>query len=93
MPSNYDVFILPATELSLSAKMHSQYCNGKEKPSSPQNTLNNYAEKWQISKTSEAFARKLDENDPLNHVRKEFYYPKVGTLPKGIFIYEGIFSI
>ena len=86
MPSNHDTIILSMSEVTLSAKMDSQYCNGKEEKLSPQDILNNYANKWQISMTNEAFARKLDENDPLRHLRDEFYYPKIRSLPKGTFI-------
>lgn len=83
MLSIYDTVILPTIELPSSAKMDKHNCNEKDQP---QDILNNRAEKWQLSITSEAFARKLDENDPLRHVRDEFYYPKAGGLPKGIFI-------
>ena len=91
MPSTHDTIILPTIELTLGAKMHSHNCNGKDHQQTPQDILNNQAEKWQISITSEEFARKLDENDPLHHVRDEFYFPKIGGLPKGIFIYDTIF--
>jgi hypothetical protein len=93
MPSNHDTLILPMTQLILSAKMNNHNCNGKYEQFTPQDILNNQAEKWQISITSEAFARKLDENDPLRHVRDEFYYPKIGTLPNGIFIYHRFSTI
>jgi hypothetical protein len=86
MLSIYDTVILPTVELPLSVKMDKHNCNEKNQQLNPQDILNNRAEKWQLSITSEAFARKLDENDPLRHVRDEFYYPKVGGLPKGIFI-------
>lgn len=34
--------------------------------------------------TSYDFAEVLDEVDPLKHLRQEFFYPKMKTLPKGI---------
>jgi hypothetical protein len=88
MPSPHDISKLPAGVLTLSANMHTHNYNGKNQKLSPQDILNNQAEKWQIPITSEAFARKLDENDPLRHVRDEFYYPKIGNLRQGIFIYN-----
>lgn len=93
MPSNQEILILPSTDLILNAKMHSHNCNGKEQNVNPQDILQNYAKKWQIPITSEAFARRLDENDPLNHVRDEFYYPKVGTLPKSKYMCEKFSNI
>ncbi len=92
MPSNHDIFILPLSELTISAKMNGFHCNEQDQSLTPQDILNNQSEKWQISITSEAFARKLDETDPLRHVRDEFYYPKKGTLPKGIFIHYNLFD-
>jgi kynureninase len=93
MPCNQDTFILPTIELTFSAKMYNHNCNGQNHQLTPQDSLNNQAEKWQISITSEAFARKLDENDPLRHVRDEFYFPKSGGLPKGMFISDKLFNI
>lgn len=87
MPSTDDRFILSNTGLALSTEMDTHLCNGKSQQLTPQDNLDEYAEKWQISITSEEFARKLDEIDPLRHVREEFYYPKKGTLPKSIFKY------
>ena len=49
----------------------------------PRDVLGNYAKKWQVQSDSEAFARKLDENDPLQSMRDEFFIPKMGTLPTG----------
>jgi hypothetical protein len=88
MPSNHDILILPMSELTLGAKMNSPHCNGVDENLMPQDILDNQAEKWQISITSEAFARQLDENDSLNHLRDEFYYPKIKSLPKGVFIFD-----
>lgn len=88
MPSNHDMLILPTPELTLSAKMNSHHCNGVDEKLTPQDILDNQAEQWQIPITSEAFARQLDENDSLSHVRDEFYYPKINSLPKGIFILD-----
>jgi hypothetical protein len=93
MPSNNDILILPIAELTLSTKMNNHDCNGICQELTPQDILNNHAEQWQIPIASEAFARKLDENDPLHHVRDEFYIPKNRTLPKGIFIYNKFFNM
>ncbi|CAF0746055.1 unnamed protein product [Rotaria sordida] len=49
---------------------------------SPQDILNHLSKKWNVSITSEEFARKLDENDSLRNLRDEFYLPKLGSLPK-----------
>lgn len=61
------------------------HSNGTDSILSPQTMLNDQAEKWQVSLTSEEFARKMDENDELHHLRNEFHYPKKGTLAKGLF--------
>jgi hypothetical protein len=86
MPSIYDTVILPTIKLTLSAKMDNHNSNGTDQQLNPQDILNHHAEKWQTPLTSEAFAQKLDKIDPLQHVRDEFYIPKVGGLPKGISI-------
>ncbi|CAF4088260.1 unnamed protein product [Rotaria sp. Silwood2] len=57
-------------------------CNAKCQQLTPQDILNQLSEKWNVSITSEEFARKLDENDSLRSLRDEFYVPKVGGLPK-----------
>ena len=93
MPSHHDLFILPTTELPFSTKMNTHISNEKKLQLNPQDILQNQAEKWQISITSEEFARKLDETDSLRHMRDEFYYPKNGTLPKGNVKYHISFSI
>lgn len=86
MPSIDQLFILSNAELSVEVDMKAQCCNGRNQTSSPpQEILNERAEKWQLTLNSEVFARKLDENDELRHVRDEFYYPKKETLPKGMF--------
>ncbi|UJR33886.1 hypothetical protein I4U23_021307 [Adineta vaga] len=81
MPSIDDTIVLSTATLSLSAKMATHNCNGNHSLSNPQDILKNQAEKWKISLTNEAFARKLDENDSLRHVRDEFLIPKIGDLP------------
>jgi hypothetical protein len=91
MPSNDDILILPTIELTLSDKMNSHHDNDQNEKLTPQDILNNQAKKWQIPITSEAFAQKLDEKDSLHHVRDEFYFPKMGGLPKGIFIFKKFF--
>jgi kynureninase len=48
----------------------------------PHDVLDSYAQKWQVQTNSEAFAHKLDENDPLRRMREEFFIPKMATLPK-----------
>lgn len=88
MPSIDQLFILSSSELSVETNMKAQECNGVNQTSSPQKMLNEQANKWKLALNSEAFARKLDENDELRHMRGEFYYPKKDTLPKGMFISE-----
>ena len=66
--------------------MNCHHCTGVNSILSPQETLNEQVEKWKVSLNSEEFARKLDENDDLHHLRDEFYYPKKGTLPKGMLV-------
>ncbi|CAF4490258.1 unnamed protein product [Rotaria socialis] len=62
--------------------MKAANCNGKDEELTPQNILNELSEKWKIPLVSEAFARKLDENDTLNYIRDEFHFPKLTSLPK-----------
>ncbi|CAF1215889.1 unnamed protein product [Adineta ricciae] len=81
MPSIDDTVILSTTALSLSAKMSNQHCNGDHQSITPQGILEQQAEKWQVPLTSKAFAHKLDEIDPLKHMRDEFVIPTVGDLP------------
>ena len=85
MPSIDDRVILSTTALSLSANMSNQHCNGDHQSITPQDILEKQAEKWQVSLTSKAFAHKLDETDPLKHMRDEFVIPKIGDLPNGTF--------
>jgi len=82
MPSNNDIHILSSSQLTVSSPMSELVCNGKDLHLTPQDLLENQANKWQVSMTDEQFARKLDENDPLKSFRNEFFYPKVGTLPR-----------
>lgn len=64
-------------------------CNReKEEELHPQNILSQWATEWNTPMGSEAFARKLDENDPLKHFRNEFYFPKLEKLPKGMNLYS-----
>jgi len=35
--------------------------------------------------TSEEFAKKMDSEDPLEYIRKKFAYPKMVTIPNGLF--------
>ncbi|CAF0737466.1 unnamed protein product [Rotaria sordida] len=56
--------------------------HGPGQQSSPQDILNHLSKKWNVSITSEEFARKLDEKDSLRNLRDEFYLPKLGSLPK-----------
>jgi hypothetical protein len=93
MPSTHNTIISPTIELTISEKMIRHCCNEIGQHSSPQDILNSQAKKWQTQLTSEAFASKLDENDPLRCIRDEFYIPKIGGLPKGIYIYILLFHI
>lgn len=77
MPSN-----LPIT-VSDTNQTHCESTTTKD-DRTPRDTLNSYAEQWGLEFTNEAFARKLDQIDPLQHLRNEFYIPKLRTLPKGI---------
>ena len=88
MPSNDQLFILSGSELSVETNMKAQECNGVHQTTSSQEILNEQAKKWQLTLNSEEFARKLDENDELRHMRDEFHYPKKETLPKGISIFD-----
>ena len=91
MPSNNDIHILSSSQLTVSSPMSELVCNGKDLHLTPQDLLENQANKWQVSMTDEQFARKLDENDPLKSFRNEFFYPKVGTLPRGILLINNQF--
>ncbi|CAF0728622.1 unnamed protein product [Adineta steineri] len=86
MPSLWAEVISPKIKTLLGKKMDNDIYNKQNQQLHPQDILKNQAEKWQISLTSEQFARKLDETDPLQHTRNEFYVPKIGTLPHGEFI-------
>ncbi|CAF0812466.1 unnamed protein product [Didymodactylos carnosus] len=47
-----------------------------------QNYLLEKSQEWNVELKSEVFAKKMDLNDPLQYLRGEFYYPKMGGLPK-----------
>ena len=83
MPSHHDMLILPTSELTLSTKMNSNHCNGFDEKLPPQETLEHKAEELGVSLRSEQFALELDQDDSLKHLRNEFRYPKIATLPKG----------
>lgn len=85
MPSTHSTIGLPNIELAVGEKMalrteHDQIAESKQ---TPRQALDERANTWQLETTSEAFAHKLDEIDPLRHVRQEFFVPKMSTLPKG----------
>jgi hypothetical protein len=70
-------------ELNVGTKS-SNDCNlADQQERMPRDVLNQYAKQWQVEPNSERFAQKLDEIDPLRHVRQEFLFPKLSTLPKG----------
>lgn len=52
---------------------------------SPQSFLNTKSDQWQINLNSEEFATIMDNHDPLGYVRQEFHYPKMSTLPYGLY--------
>jgi hypothetical protein len=52
---------------------------------SPQSFLNIKSNQWQLKLNCEQFAKVMDEQDPLGYMRAEFFYPKMATLPKGLF--------
>ena len=90
MPLVDSTVVSSTIETQLNTKTNSSAYNKTCHSLTLEDALNYQSEKWDIPITSEAFARKLDENDPLRHIRNEFFYPKNRTLPKGIFI--NIFS-
>lgn len=76
---------LRVAEVALDSKMNSHACNGIDKSLlTPQDILNQKSEQWRTPMTSEDFARKLDEDDPLRSIRDEFHFPKMSRLPEGI---------
>ena len=52
---------------------------------SAQSFLDTKSHQWQLQLNTEQFARYMDNVDPLAHMRKEFFYPKKGTLPNGLY--------
>ena len=85
MPSTHSTIGSPNIELAVSEKMslRAEHDRIAEPQQTPRQTLDEHAQKWQLETASEAFAHKLDEIDPLRHVRQEFFVPKMSTLPKG----------
>jgi kynureninase len=63
--------------------MNDYHSTGNDQPM-PQDILDGQAKKWQLKISSEEFAQELDQNDPLSHVREEFYYPMSADLSEGI---------
>ena len=86
MPSTVSSIILPTIKLAVNESMSLAYDNEHEPGKHPRDILNSYANQWQIQFNSEKFAKKLDEIDPLNYTRDDFYYPQLNKLPKGIVI-------
>jgi hypothetical protein len=52
---------------------------------SPQSFLNSKSSEWQLNLNSEEFAQAMDDQDPLGYMRQEFFYPKIATLPYGLY--------
>ncbi len=52
---------------------------------SPQSFLNIKSDQWQLKLNSEEFAKVMDDQDPLGYMRKKFSYPKMATIPNGLF--------
>ena len=49
----------------------------------PAETLREKATSWNSDVTSQEFAKKMDAEDPLRHLRDQFHYPKSIDLPQG----------
>jgi hypothetical protein len=52
---------------------------------SAQSFLNLKSEEWQIGLGNEQFAKMMDDHDNLRSMRQEFHYPKMETLPHGLY--------
>ncbi len=52
---------------------------------SAQSFLNTKSDQWQVDLDSEQFAKLMDNHDPFGSVRQEFHYPKMLTLPNGLY--------
>ena len=84
MPDINEIMTLPTIDIDISSKMDEHHQNKNCQLATPEDILHNLSNKWHTPIESEEFARKLDENDSLNHVRDEFFMPKISNLPKGI---------
>ena len=49
----------------------------------PSNTLRERADDWDLAVEDIQFAMKMDQTDPLRHLREEFHYPLKKSLPYG----------
>jgi hypothetical protein len=52
---------------------------------SPQSFLDIKSDEYQLGLNNEQFALIMDHQDPLGYVRQEFFYPKMQTLPNGLY--------
>lgn len=52
---------------------------------SPQSFLDTKALQHQLELNNKEFALLMDSKDPLAYVRQKFCYPKMETLPNGLF--------
>jgi hypothetical protein len=52
---------------------------------SAQSFLNTKSNQWEMDLDSEQFAKTMDNHDPLRYMRQEFHYPKMVTLPDGLY--------
>ncbi len=52
---------------------------------SAEDFLNTKSDQWELKLTSEEFAKKMDSEDPLGYIRTKFAYPKMVTIPNGLF--------
>ena len=52
---------------------------------SPEEFLKTKADQWEVDLNSEQFAILMDDHDSLAYVRKKFCYPKMHTLPFGLY--------
>ncbi|CAF2872877.1 unnamed protein product [Rotaria sp. Silwood2] len=48
---------------------------------SPQSFLNTKSHQWQLQLNTKQFAIRMHNEDPLAHMRRNFFYPKMATLP------------
>jgi hypothetical protein len=52
---------------------------------SPQSFLDEKSEQYQLTLNDAQFALAMDNKDPLGCVRQEFFYPRIRTLPNGLY--------